>query len=182
MSYEKEIRIIQDYLEIVPEDPSAIEMLRAFQIESDLGLEEGTLLKRAYSSAHKGFMLNKNLYACRLKDLRRTTHKQDFSVVVLKIGRLDFVLVDYYFDVEDVWKEFVKVIAGYEPLELNDRDSTCNEWIFDVEHGKKLMEDYSGIISLFEKKFSKKVNRILINQKKKEIEELEQELEEMSDV
>ena len=68
----------------------------------------------------------------------------------------------------------MNILKSYEPL---DYDPTNNTYIYDIEHGKKLIADYKDIVSNFEEKLHSKINEILIQDKREQLKQLQEELE-----
>ena len=65
------------------------------------------------------------------------------------------------------------ILKSYSPL---DYDYLNNTYIFNLENGKKLIADYEKIKNDFIEKARKKIKEIDIEQKKKELERLQAEL------
>ena len=51
-------------------------------------------------------------------------------------GRLAFTSSEYWYDIEDEWEEFINILMSYNPL---DYDEINNNYIYDIENGKKLI-------------------------------------------
>lgn len=69
----------------------------------------------------------------------------------------------------------MSVLKSYSPL---DYDEINNNYIYDLEHGKKLIADYDKIVGSFQDKANRKVKEVQLANKKKELEKLQKELEE----
>lgn len=58
------------------------------------------------------------------------------------IGRLMFVNEDYWWKVEEEWATFEQRLLSFSPL---DYDAINNEYVYDIENGKKLIDAYRHI-------------------------------------
>lgn len=58
------------------------------------------------------------------------------------IGRLMFINEAYYYDVEEEWSAFEQKLLSFNPL---DYDTLNNEYVYDIENGKKLIDAYRHI-------------------------------------
>lgn len=117
------------------------------------------------------FRVRKNYYITN----SATHYKQDKEKYYVEwdngnVGRLQFVSWDYYEAVIDEWNEFLDTLKSYNPV---DYDPLNCHIIYDVENGKKVMADYDRICEKTRKKINKKIEKIRIEELKKQLEELE---------
>ena len=89
------------------------------------------------------------------------------------VGRLQFVSQYYWSDVEQEWREFWWKLLSYEPL---DYDPHNCRMIFDIEHGKKLIEDYPQICKETCEKMNAKIAKVKLVKAKEEYEKLLKEV------
>ena len=90
------------------------------------------------------------------------------------IGRLQFVTGEYYDDIKEEWQQFLAKLNDYKPL---DSDIYNNHIVYDVENGKRLMNDYNDICEQTREVIQKKIKKVRTEKLKKELEELEAENE-----
>jgi hypothetical protein len=175
----KKIAAIKEYLKYFPYDSSVENNLMLCEYADELGIE---LNKGYYPTIQYGyFVINNQIKIGKEYYLTNSTtrYKQngEDSLVIWteSCGRLAFVSDRYWWDIEDEWKEFMNVLKSYEPL---DYDELNNNYIYDMEHGKKLIQYYDRIVKDFMSKVNRKIKEVEIANKKKEIERLQKELEE----
>ena len=90
------------------------------------------------------------------------------------IGRLQFVRQDYWWNVGDEWQEFIDKLMLYDPV---DYDTLNCRMIFDIENGKRLLNDYPAITAETRKKMGQKIKVLKLEKAKKEYEKLLEEME-----
>ena len=78
-------------------------------------------------------------------------------------GRLAFVDEQYYRDVESEWEELKSILKSYNPI---DYDEINNNYIYDLENGKKLIKEYDEILKVFDEKINHKINEVKNRQEK----------------
>jgi hypothetical protein len=164
----KKIAAIKEYLKYFPHDSSANNNLMLCEYADELGIE---LNKGYYPTMQSGyFVINSQIKIGKEYYLANSTtrYKQngEDSIVIWSesCGRLAFVSDRYWWDIEDEWKEFMNVLKSYEPL---DYDELNNNYIYDMEHGKKLIQDYDRIVKDFMSKVNRKIKEVEIANKKK---------------
>lgn len=89
------------------------------------------------------------------------------------VGRLQFTSQCYWYDVEQEWREFWWKLLSYGPL---DYDPHNCRMIFDIEHGKKLIEDYPQICKETCEKMNAKIAKVKLAKAKEEYEKLLKEV------
>ena len=177
----KRIEAINEYLKYFPNDIKANENLLLCKYADELNLE---LSNSAYPRMD-GYRckIAPHIYACKRIHLinSATQYKQDgkntIIVCVFPFGRLSFVDSKYYDDIDDEWNDFIKVLKSYNPI---DYDILRDEYLYNVEDGKRLINDFENIVQDFQQKVNKKIKEVDIANKKKRIEELQKELMEIN--
>lgn len=91
------------------------------------------------------------------------------------IGRLQFVSDKYWYAVEDEWNEFKNKLLSYNPL---DYDKMNDFIVYDIENGKRLMEDYQQICDETKSKMQAKIKRVQLEKAREEYEKLLNEAKE----
>lgn len=174
----KRIKAIKEYLRYYPNDHNANNNLLICEYADELGIE---VINGYYPRIEFGyFVINRQIKVGKKYNLTNSTTKYmqngTDSIVIWSesCGRLAFVSDHYWWAINDEWDEFMNVLKSYNPL---DYDGINNTYIYDVEHGKKLMCDYDDIIKNFTMKIDKKIREIDFENKKKELERLQKELE-----
>lgn len=174
----EKIAAIKEYLKYFPYDSSANNNLMLCEYAEEFGIE---LNKGYYPTIQYGyFVINGQIKIGKEYHLTNsaTKYKQngEDSLVIWSesCGRLAFVSDRYWWDIEDEWEEFMNILMSYDPL---DYDKINNNYIYDLEHGKKLIKDYDNIVQNFMKKVNKKIKEVELKNKKKELERLQKELE-----
>ena len=117
-------------------------------------------------------MINDLIYAT--KKVHLINHAKDFvpneidTLIVWHstCGRLRFVNQQYWFCIQEEWEWLFDKLKEYKPL---DYDETNNTFVYNVENGKRLIEDYTKITDELKTKLKQK---ILIFEKEKKMEEL----------
>lgn len=171
------IEAIKEYLKYFPNDSYANNNLLLCKYADELGVE----LNGYYPRIEYGyFVVNRQIKVGKKYQLTNSTTQyvqNGYDSIVIwseSCGRLAFVSDVYWWDIEDEWNDFMDVLMSYSPL---DYDRINNNYIFDLENGKRLISDYEDIVNDFRKKVDKKVKAVAIENKKKEIERLQRELE-----
>ena len=171
------IEVIEKYLEYFPKDFNAKNNLLLCKYADELGIE----LTDYYPRIEYGFfVINRQIKVGKGCVLTNSTTKYEQngkdSLVIWSesTGRFAFVSGGYYDDIIDEWEEFMDVLKSYNPL---DYDELNNKYIYDIENGKKLINDYKDIVNDLEKKINKKIKMVQLEKKKKELERLQAELE-----
>lgn len=175
----EKIEAIKKYLKYFPHDSNANNnlMLCKYADELDVKLNGSYYPRIEYGS----FVINDQIKAGKHYRLANSkTHynhnKEDIIVIWNEsCGRLAFVDRDYWYDIESEWCEFMDVLKSYSPI---DYDELNNTYIYDVEHGKKLINDYDKIVRDFLDKVNKRIKEVQFANKKKELERLQKELAE----
>lgn len=172
------INAIKEYLKYFPDEYHAKDNLSLCEYANELGVE---LTKSYYPRMQYDFFaINSQIKAGKKYYLTNSTtkykHNGTDTVVIWSesCGRLAFVYDKYWFDIEDEWNGLMNTLKSYEPL---DYDGLNNVYIYDIEHGKRLIHDYDLIIKDFQSKVDKKVKAVDLANKKKELERLQKELE-----
>ena len=172
------IEAIRGYLKYYPNDASANNNLIICTCADELGME---LTGGYYPRAEYGYCcVNRQIKVGKKYHLTNRTTGYEFNgkdnIVIWSesCGRLAFVNDNYYHTVDDEWKEFIDTIKSYEPL---DYDEINNDFVFDIEHGKRLIKDYDGIVRVFMNKAKKKIEDAKMEKKRAEFERLKKELE-----
>jgi hypothetical protein len=175
----EKIEAIKKYLKYFPYDSSANNNLKICEYADEIGIE---LTGGSNHYINYGyFVINSQIKAGKKYHLTNSTtnYEQNGEDTIViwseSCGRLAFVSDKYWWDIEDEWSEFMSILKSYNPL---DYDKLNNTYIYDLEHGKRLIRDYNDIIDDFQKKVNKKIKEVDLANKKKEIERLQKELEE----
>lgn len=175
------IKAIKEYLKYFPDDRTANNNLILCEYSSLLDIDLDTnhsyypRVEYGYLRVNQQIKLGREY---RLANSHTGYHQNKEEVLVIwnePCGRLAFVNDRYYHVVDNEWNEFMNILKSYEPL---DYDTINNVYIYDIEHGKKLIADYKDIVSNFEEKLHSKVNEILIQDKREQLKRLQEELEE----
>lgn len=176
----EKIEAIKEYLKYFPNDYTANNNLLLCEYADELGIE----LKEKYyypKIEYGFFVINSQIKAGKKYNLTNSTTKYEQNgkdTIIIwneSCGRLAFVNERYWYAVEDEWNDFMNVLKSYSPL---DYDDINNNYIYDLENGKKLIADYDKIVGSFQDKANKKVKEVQLADKKKELELLQKELEE----
>lgn len=172
------IEAIEKYLEYFPKDFNAKNNLLLCKYADELGFE---LTDYYYPRIEYGFfVINRQIkvgkgYALTNSATKYEQNGKDSLVIWSEpTGRYAFVSGEYYGDIIDEWEEFIDILKSYNPL---DYDELNDNYIYDIENGKKLINDYKDIVNDLEKKINKKIKMVQLEKKKKEIERLQAELE-----
>jgi hypothetical protein len=171
----EKIQAVREYLKHFPNDASARNNLLLCEYADELGIELSYHNRIQYGF----FIINDQIQAGKKYCLTnsKTQYQQNGQDTLViwraSCGRLEFVNNKYWFDIEAEWCDLMNVLKSYEPL---DYDELNNTYLYDLEHGKKLINDYGKIIQDFEKKVDLKIKEVELANKKKELERLQKEL------
>lgn len=175
------IKAIKEYLKYFPDDRTANNNLILCEYSNLLDIDLDTNHRTYYPKVEYGYLsVNRQVRVGREYQLANSHtgyHQNKEEILVIwsePCGRLAFVNDRYYWAINNEWSEFMNILKSYEPL---DYDPTNNTYIYDIEHGKKLIADYKNIVSNFEEKLHSKINEILIQDKREQLKQLQEELE-----
>ena len=173
------INAIKEYLKYFPDEARAKQNLTLCEYADELDIKlEGKYYPRMDWYV---FRINPQITAGKRYSLANSAtnykHNQEDTIIIWheSSGKLAFVDNEYWWDIDDEWKEFMDILKSYNPL---DYDEINCEYIYDIEHGKKLINDYEKIVQDFKKKANKKIKEVELKNKKKQLERLQKELEE----
>lgn len=175
------IKAINEYLKYFPNDIKAKENLLLCKYADELNIE----LRNEYFPRveQNRFVINSQIEACKKYYLAKSAtqyNQNGIDTIIVwnaRYGRLGFVHEEYYDSIEDEWREFHEVLKLYNPI---DYDEINHVYIYDLENGKRLINEYDKILQDFVKKVTKKIRIVEIENKKKRIEELQKELMEIN--
>ena len=174
------IEAVKEYLKYFPNDFYAKNNLLLCEYTDELGMELGN---GYYPRIEYGYcVINSQIKIGKTCGLINSATKYEFNgkdTIVIwdeSCGRLAFINSDYWYNVEDEWKEFMNTLMSYNPL---DYDKVNDKYVYDLENGKRLINDYDGIVKDFMDKANKKIKEVKIAKKKQELERLQKELEEV---
>lgn len=182
MNKEK-IKAIEEYLKYFPNEREARNNLLLFRYADELGVE---LKNSWYPRMEYGyFVINNQIKAGKNYRLTNSaTHYQfneenEDTIIIWSssCGRLEFVDTKYWSAIDDEWEELMNVLKSYNPL---DYDYMNDTYIFDLENGKKLIEDYDNLINAFKIKVKAKIKNVEIEEKKKQLAILQEELSQVN--
>ena len=91
------------------------------------------------------------------------------------IGRLMFINEAYYCNVEEEWRAFEQKLLSFNPL---DYDAFNNEYVYDIENGKKLIDAYRHIYAETSAAMMVKVKEAKRKKLLQQLKKLDQDLEE----
>ena len=171
------IKAIEEYLKYFPDDSCAKNNLLLCKYADELNIELGNGYYPRIAYGH--FTVNSQIHASKKYYLTNSTtqYKQNGEDTIIvwseSRGRLAFVNGEYYDDIENEWNDFIDVLKSYNPI---DYDEFNDDYIYDVENGKRLINDYDKIIQNFKNKVNKKIKEVEIANKKKQLEQLQKEL------
>lgn len=175
------IKAIKEYLKYFPDDRTANNNLILCEYSNLLDIDLDTNHRTDYPSVEHGYLrVNRQIRADKGYHLTNSYtgyHQNKEEIFVIwhePCGRLAFVNNLYYWAIDNEWDEFMNILKSYEPL---DYDPINEKYIYDIEHGKKLITDYKDIVSNFKEKLHSKINEILIQDKRKQLKQLQEELE-----
>lgn len=175
------IKAIKEYLKYYPDDRTARENLAVCEYADILGIDPQCKSGAYYPRMAYGyFELNPQIKIGKEYRLTNshTGYRQDEEEMLViwnaVCGRLDFDIAErYWYTVDDEWQKLKDTLKSYEPL---DYDCLNDTYVYDVEHGKKLIEDYDKILSDFKTKINKKIAKVQLEEKHKQFEKLKKEL------
>lgn len=175
----EKIEAIKEYLKYFPKDSYAKNNLLLCEYADELDMEVG---KNYYPRIEYGyFVVNSQIKVgkkyCLTNSATNYEQNGNDSIVIWSesCGRLAFVNSEYWWTVDNEWKEFMDVLKSYNPL---DYDELNDNYIYDLENGKRLINDYNEIVKDFQKKVDKKIKEVELENKRKQLEQLQKELEE----
>ena len=175
----EKIEAVKEYLKYFPNDSYAKNNLLLCEYADELDMEVG---KSYYPRIEYGFfVINSQIKVGKKYHLTNSTTNYEQngndSIVIWSesCGRLAFVNSEYWWTIADEWEDFMNVLMSYNPL---DYDKINNNYIYDLENGKRLINDYNEIVKDFQKKADKKIKEAELEKKKKQLEQLQKELEE----
>lgn len=177
----KRIEAIKEYLKYFPNDGKANSNLLLCQYADELDIELSNEYSYYPRISYNMFQVNEQIVACKGYCLNSTTnYEQNFkdTIVVWKesCGRYMFIDKNEHWSlIEDEWNELTNILKSYNPLDYDKMDDI---YIYDVENGKKLIDDYDEIIKGIREKVDKKIKNSELEKKKRELEKLIKELEE----
>lgn len=172
------IAAIREYLEYFPKDYIAKDNLMRCEYAEELGYTFDEM--SSFYIEHGRLKINSQIAVGKWSGLTNSTTGYEFNnedILVIwsePCGRLAFIDNMYWFDVAEEWDEFMGVLKSYEPL---DYDYLNNNYVYDVEHGRKLIDDYDKIVEEFMAKARQKIKGIELAKKKERLKQLQEELE-----
>lgn len=173
------IKAIEEYLKYFPNDSNANNNLKLCQYADELGLK---LNGSYYPRIDWNYcLINPQIKAGKKYGLTnsKTKYKQNGEDTIViwseSTGRLGFVDGEYWWDIADEWEEFKNILKSYNPL---DYDEINNNYIYNLENGKQLINDYKMIVDCFMEKVNKKIKEVELEKKRKQLELLQKELAE----
>ena len=171
------IKAIKEYLKYFPHDGNAKNNLLMCEYADELGIE---LNGGYYPRVEYGFLvINRQIKAGKNYRLTNSTtnyeqNGEDTIIIWSECcGRLAFVDIQYWHSIEDEWKEFINILKSYNPI---DHDEINNDYIYDLENGKKLIKEYDEILKVFDEKINHKINEVKTAKKRDQLEKLKKEL------
>ena len=177
----EKIAAIKEYLKHFPYDSSVKNNLFLYECADELGIE----LKDDYNyyprMEYGWFVINQQIKVGNRYYLTNSaTHYEQNGIDKIVIwsepcGRLAFVNREYWYDIDHEWKDLMSILKSYNPL---DYDEINNNYIYNIEHGKKLINDYDRIIKDFMQKVNSKIKKVQLANKRRELERLQKELDE----
>ena len=171
------IKAIEEYLKYYPNDYNAKNNLKLCRYADELGIElKGGFYPRmdnGWLAVNGQMRVGKNYCLTNTKTDYKFNGKDTIIIWTESSGRLAFVDTKYWWDVNDEWEEFMEVLKSYKPL---DYDDINDEYIYDLENGKRLIDDYEKILKGFLEKVNKKIDKVKREEKKKQLEMLKVEL------
>ena len=176
------IKAIEEYLKYYPNDRNARGNLFACECANAIGMDLDTSdvsyyprIKDGYLEINSQIKIGKKYYLANSHTAYQQDGKETLVIWNEPCGRLAFVNQRYWKYVEGEWQEFMNALKSYEPL---DYDCLNNAYVYDAEHGKKLIDDYDKIVEDFRDKIEEKINKVRRDEKRAQFELLKKELEE----
>ena len=168
------INAIKEYLKHFPDSSEATQKLILHEYSELLGIK----LNGSYYPRVKGrrYYINEQIFLSNNYDL--TNHSTNFvpngtdTLVIWRAdaGRCDFCSSEYWYNIDEEWKWFHSILKSYNPLDYDEINST---YLYNLENGKKLIDDYLEIKHKLNEKLRNKIKMVQIEKKKKELEMLE---------
>ena len=168
------INAIKEYLKHFPDSSEARQNLILYEYSELLGIK----LNGSYYPRVKGnkYCVNDQIFLGKNYDL--SNHSTDFvsngaeMLVIWRAdaGRCDFCLSEYWHNIDEEWQWFNSILKSYNPLDYDEINST---YLYNLENGKKLIDDYLEIKHKLNEKLREKIKKVQIEKKKKELEMLE---------
>lgn len=123
-----------------------------------------------HQSSYKDFRIRKGYYITN----NGTGHKPNNDEWYVEwdngnVGRLQFVSSEWWGYVGDEWDNFYKELMSYNPINYDPLN--CHI-IYDVENGKRILEDYKDICKRTREAIEKKLKQAKVEKAKKELERL----------
>ncbi|MBQ6816876.1 MAG: hypothetical protein IJO27_00420 [Bacilli bacterium] len=175
----EKIKAIKEYLKYFPDDFNAKKNLLLCEYANELDIELTNSyyprIECDYFIINSHIKVGKNYNLTNSETNYKPNKKDNIIIWHVPSGRLTFVDRDYYDDVDSEWREFKEVLKSYNPLDYDEINDT---YLYELENGKRLIDDYDEIVQNFKNKVNKKIKEVQIKNKKKEIERLQKELEE----
>ena len=179
------INAIKQYLKFFPNESAANSNLILYEVADELGIDIDSMewYKRP-TVQNCCVLLGRNIKIVRRYSLTNSAtnykHDGEEKVVVIHFpyGRLDFVSDKYWNDIQEEWDGFMDVLKSYKPLDYDDWN---DKYIYNMENGKKLIDDFDTILSSFKKKVDSKIKQIDLQEKRMQFEALKAELSEVSE-
>lgn len=175
------IKAIKEYLKYFPHDGNAKNNLLMCEYADELGIGlTGGYYPRYYPRVEYGYLvINRQIKAGKNYRLTNSTtnyeQKRIDTIVIWSESRGRYAFVDeqYYRDIESEWEEFKSILKSYNPI---DFDEINNDYIYDLENGKKLIKEYDEILKVFDEKINHKINEVKTAKKREQLEKLKKEL------
>lgn len=146
---------------------SHTEILKAVEALKALGRKWGDPIATTDFRVHKGWYLTNSANHVPVDNEKWIVEWDNGNV-----GRLMFGHDVPYEKTEEEWQKFRQTLLSYDPI---DYDPLNCHMIFDIENGKRLMEDYPGICDRTREAMGKIVKAHRAKQLQKELEELQKE-------
>lgn len=171
------IKAAKEYLRYFPYDGNAKNNLLMCEYADELGIE---LNGGYYPRVEYGFLvINRQIKAGKKYRLTNSTTKHEQNGIDTIViwseccGRLAFVDGQYYYYIDNEWEEFINVLKSYNPI---DYDEINNDYIYGLENGKRLINDYDEILKNFKERISRKIKEFDTAKKREQLEKLKKEL------
>ncbi len=171
------IKAIKEYLKYFPYDGYAKNnlLMCEYADELDIELTGGYYPKMEHGYLHinNQIRVGKNYHLTNSATNYNQNVKDTIVIWSESCGRLAFVGEQYWHSIEDEWKEFMNILKSYNPI---DYDEINNNYIYDLENGKKLINDYEELLDVFSEKVKHKINEVNTAKKREQLEKLKKEL------
>ena len=171
------IKAIKEYLKYFPYDEYAKNNLLMCEYADELGIE---LTGGYYPRVEYGYLIvNSQIKVGKNYHLTNsaTNYNQNVKGTIViwheSCGKLAFVKSDYYYYIDNEWEEFINVLKSYNPIDYDEINKT---YIYDIESGKKLINDYDEILKNFKERISRKIKEFDTAKKREQLEKLKKEL------